>query len=98
VSTSLEARFEEAMRRIDEEAGRRCPGYDGRAFRGLVTQYGGVEAARRLLRAERIHDGFTDLVICGCSDLTAEALALRPEFESLFTDVERAEAARRLQG
>ncbi len=95
-SSSLEQRFEAEMWGIHETAKQRCRGYQGTRFAQMLKEHGGVETAKRLLESKAIHDGFTDLLLCGCSHLTAEFLMLKPEYGPLFSDYDRSEARRRL--
>lgn len=96
MTASLDDRFEAEMWRIHNTAKERCPGYRGTRFAQMIQEHGGVQTAKRLLAGAEIHDGFAELALCGCLDLTSEALALDPAFETLFTEGERREAARRL--
>jgi hypothetical protein len=102
----LDLRFHDAMLDIFTLAGEatRKVAADGSVVRGYWAQYflrgvrnhGGPEYARQLLRAAGTSDGFQRLTDERRLDLTMEALVLRPEFASLFTDSERAIAASRL--
>lgn len=70
--------------------------YNPRYFRVMITQHGALEAARRLLRAPAVSDGFVTLWERGRLDLTVETLVVDGRFSSLFTDEERAVARKRL--
>jgi hypothetical protein len=106
--SSLELRFHEAMlelyRRAGEGTRRQRP--DGTIARGYwptyflrgVRNHGGPNYARQLLSARGESAGFQRLKDEGRLDLTMEALVLKPQFTELFTEAERAEAARRLRG
>jgi hypothetical protein len=106
--SDLERRFHNDMldvfRRVGEAT--RRPRADGSTARGYwaiyflrgVRNHGGLAYARQLLRAEGTTTGFQRLADEDRLDLTAEALVLRPEYAELFTDEERATAARRLGG
>ena len=83
------------MVRIYETAKREL-GYTATRFIQMVSEHGGVEAARQLLRAPGVSDGFTTLWEHGRLDLSVEAHVLRPEFASLFKAQERAIAVKRL--
>ncbi len=54
------------------------------------------ETAHRLLQGDTISYGFTELWLMGRSDLTVEALALRPQYAELFTEDELETAGSRL--
>jgi len=68
-------------------------GYNPSAFKGMLAQLGGPQAARDLLATERPAEGFTRLQQEGRLDLTMEAvLTGHPEFHPLFEawEIERA--------
>jgi len=62
----------------------------------MVAEHGGLGAARLLLHASSVSDGFTTLWEHHRLDLGVEAHVARKEFTSLFTDEERRIATRRL--
>ncbi|MGD9526410.1 MAG: DUF262 domain-containing protein [Pseudonocardia sp.] len=70
--------------------------YNPRYFRVMVTQYGALGAARRLLGAPAVSDGFVTLWERQRLDLTVEALVVDPRFAHLFADEEREVARKRL--
>ena len=70
--------------------------YNATRFIQMVSEHGGLEAARQLLRAPGVSDGFTTLWEHGRLDLSVEAHVLRPEFVGLFNAQERAISLRRL--
>ncbi|GAB3214053.1 hypothetical protein GCM10027294_51110 [Marinactinospora endophytica] len=88
--------FGQAMRgiydRSREEAGY-TPGY----FLSMLADLGPLEAARKLLNAPAVSDGFAALWERGRLDLTVEALVLEPRFASLFDERERETARKRLE-
>jgi hypothetical protein len=71
--------------------------YTATRFFQMVDESGGLGAAKSLLAAPGVSDGFTVLWERGRLDLTVEAHVLRPEFRSLFTEEELATARRRLR-
>ncbi len=82
--------------RIVREAG----GYKPTVFFRMIEQYGGLEAARRLLRpdADFFSYGFDHLSQMRRSDLTMEALILSLDYkDQLFSSSELATAEERLQ-
>jgi hypothetical protein len=91
----LEAQFNTAMKhlcvRAEKDAKFRLNG-----LRAMINTKGGLWAAQKLLSEPGVSDGFRRLAELGRLDLTVEALVGRPEFESLFTDQERAIAQDRL--
>ncbi|MBI2218812.1 MAG: hypothetical protein HYU51_16120 [Candidatus Rokubacteria bacterium] len=93
----LEARFEnEMVETVYRTAGRET-GYWASYFLRAVKRRGGVGTARRLLRQKELSKGLLKLREKDRLDLAMEALVLSPEFAPLFTDEERASAARRLE-
>lgn len=93
---SLEATFHREMVRACQRA-RDEVGYQPGLLLRLVTEKGGLASARQLLHSPAVSDGFTALWERGRMDLTAEALALRPEFRALFTEEELTVARSRVE-
>jgi len=91
----LERRFHRAMLTICERARREC-NYNPVRFRAMLSDYGGVKTAKRLLARRGAQHGFNRLWSCGRPELTVEAHVLSPEFRSLFTEDEQREARERL--
>ncbi len=91
----LEMEFHRRMLDICDRAKSQC-NYNATRFRQMISELGGVETAHRLLATNESQDGFTTLLICGCSDLTMEHLVLDPQFADLFTEEERQKAKDRL--
>jgi hypothetical protein len=92
----LEKSFQRAMVAVYEDA-KRETGYNALRFLQMISNVGGVEAAKRLLHASHVSDGFTALWERKRLDLTVESVVLRPEFADLFTDDELDLARRRLE-
>lgn len=88
-------KFHKAMLEVYRRAKKEC-NYSATRFLEMVTEKGGVAAAKRLLSASDVQYGFSELWECRRLDLTVEAHVLKPEFDSLFTPEERQEAYRRL--
>lgn len=84
----LEAQFDKDMMFIYEEAKRRI-GYNATRFLQMIRNKGGVEAAKHLINTAEEPEGFTRLKASHCLDISAEVFALKPEYESLFTEEER---------
>jgi hypothetical protein len=63
----------------------------------MIAQHGAVGAARRLLGAPTVSDGFVLLWERQRLDLTVEALVLDPTFDDLFTAEEKSTAHARLE-
>lgn len=81
-----EARFRAAMWQIYEESKRL--GYVAAYFARMLDEHGALLTAKKLINEPQISDGFTRLWELQRLDLTVEAVALRGEFQSLFTRVE----------
>jgi len=80
---------------VYEQAKRDC-NYNATYFLRMVTDFGGLEAARRLLATDAPSEGFGTLFLCGRLDLTVEAHVIRPEYAELFTEEQIASARQRL--
>ena len=93
--TSLENRFNEEMLGIYIRAKDECD-YNATRFLQMVTEHGGLQAAKFLLQAKELSDGFVALWEHGRLDLTMEALILHSPWRALFSDDERAIAQKRL--
>ncbi len=89
----LEKEFHGAMLATYDEAAKH--GYRPRVFLEMVEKFGGVGAARRLLRGTQ-QTGLMRLHKLGLLHISMEALVLQDRFRSLFSEQERAEAKRRL--
>jgi hypothetical protein len=94
--TELEKRFHAAMLDVYQRAKTEA-GYNASRFLSMVTEQGGYEAARTLLHASNVSDGYTALWERKRLDLTVEAIILRPEWQDLFSELERDIARRRLE-
>jgi hypothetical protein len=92
---TLEDEFEAAMHNVYREA--KARGYTASYFLNMLYERGGVATAKHLVNAATVSDGFTKLWEMQSLDLSAEAVALRPEFRSLFTPTELAAARERLR-
>ena len=90
------ALFHKAMVSIYERAKAEV-GYTPTYFLRMLSELGPLETARKLLHDPTVSDGFANLWDRGRLDLTVEALVLRPEFSSLFTDEELDRARGRLK-
>ena len=82
------------MLNVYHEAKRRC-NYNATYFLQLVSNEGGLKAAKKLLMTAPT-TGFTTLQEYGCLDISAEAQIIKPEYATLFTDAERDLARQRL--
>lgn len=91
---TLESDFDREMRRIYEIA--RQHDYVAHYFLQMLDEHGGVETAKRLLRADQPQTGLYKLWELKLLDSSTEALVLKEHYRLLFTDAEIAEARRRL--
>jgi hypothetical protein len=92
----LKDQFEQDMVAIYETAKKKLK-YNASYFIQMVEDYGGQRAAQKLLATPEPSSGFTVLWEHKRLDLSVEALVLRDEYRSLFTDEERAIARDRLE-
>jgi|GEM_PF-1577166 len=92
----LESQFHDAMVDIYKRAKNEC-NYNAGQFIKMISNDGGLITAKKLLQSKEIQYGFTELWECGRLDLTVEAHVLMPEFITLFTETEIAEAKNRLE-
>ena len=86
--TELEKRFDRDMRSIYTTAKREC-GYNATRFLQLVGEKGGLAAAKQLISKPGGTEGFTTLWEYHRLDLSVEALVLKPEYKSLFSENEQ---------
>jgi hypothetical protein len=91
-----ERQFHQAVVEIYETA-KRDLGYNATRFLQMISEHGGLAAARQLLWTDQPSDGFTTLWSHHRLDLTVEAHVLKEEYASLFTDADRLQARRRLE-
>ncbi|MFG3679331.1 caspase domain-containing protein [Micromonospora chalcea] len=92
VSAEFHAAMLDGYRRAKKELN-----YSAAYFLQMVQSEGGVQAARRLLRASSVSSGFTTLWEKGRLDLAVEAVVLQDRFHGLFTDEELDIARNRLE-
>lgn len=87
----LELQFENELRDKMQRAKRECK-YNPTRFNQMLSKYGGVETARRLIAngmtTGASSDGYTTLYLCGRVDLTMEHSVCKPEYRELFTPKE----------
>lgn len=91
-----ETKFNQDMRNIYATA-KEDLGYTASLFMQLVSQKGGLQAARQLILKEGGTYGFEVLWENKRLDLSVEALVLQPEYEALFSDEERMLCRNRLE-
>lgn len=76
---------------------RECRGYVPSYFSQMVSDRGGLAAAKALIHADQVSTGFTRLWELRRLDLTVEAFVLQDHWRSLFSEEELAIAKKRLQ-
>ena len=94
--SELDAQFENDMIETVYRTAGRETGYWASYFLRTVKRHGGVAGAKRILGTKGLSKGLIKLREKGRLDLAMETLVLKPEYSTLFTDEERAIAARRL--
>ena len=92
----LKDQFHQDMVSIYETAKKELK-YNASYFIQMVAEYGGVKTAQKLLAMPEPSSGFTVLWDYERLDLSVEALVLRDEYDSLFTNEERTIARNRLE-
>lgn len=84
----LERKFNKDMINIYNEAKKEL-NYNATRFLQLISEKGGVRAAKHLISKEDGTSGFDTLWEMGRLDLSVEAHVLKPEYNVLFTEEER---------
>ncbi|MDQ2873590.1 MAG: hypothetical protein M3Y33_01675 [Actinomycetota bacterium] len=92
----VRAAFELAMKDVYARAKQEA-NYTAGYFLTMLSNYGGLGTAHRLLASPEVSTGFTALYERGRLDLTVEALVVKPEFAGLFTEDEVEAARERLR-
>lgn len=85
--TTLEKQFEEELIKKCEMAQKQC-GYKATRFLQIISKFGGVKAAKDILRKGKVSDGFEMLQQAGLIELTMEAMIVDKKYGELFTDDE----------
>lgn len=93
--SDLEQRLNDDLNDISDESTKDL-NYKPTYLLAMLRERGALATARHLLHKEGISEGFTKLWEAKRLDLTVEAIVLKPEYATLFTDAERAIARRRL--
>ncbi|MEJ2183456.1 MAG: hypothetical protein P8Y66_08025 [Nitrospirota bacterium] len=88
--------FEQDLVALYENVWVKC-GYREPRLLSMVEEWGGVEAAKRILSSGRFLFGTAELGRCNCMGATLEALVLDPRYADLFTAEERITASSRLK-
>jgi hypothetical protein len=96
LTAEVRAAFERAMKDVYVRAKKEA-NYTAGYFLTMLSSYGGLGTAHRLLASSEVSSGFTALFERGRLDLTVEALAVKPEFADLFTEDEVETARERLR-
>lgn len=93
--TEKENRFHQEMVNI-YKLNKQLLNYTPTRFLQMVNEYGGIQAAKKLLATSGGESGFLILWQKERLDLSMEALVLKPEYHELFTQTELDEARKRL--
>lgn len=92
----LEKQFTERLLEAAKIAKTEC-NYNPSVFLKMLSDYGGIGTARRLIAAKTISDGFEKLWRLKRLDLTVEAIVLEAKWKSIFSDAELEIAKDRLK-
>jgi hypothetical protein len=92
--STLEAAFERELYDTYHQAA--AKGYRATYFFQMLGRYGGMGTAQRLLAAAEVAEGLMKLWELNQLHISVEAIVLKPEYATLFTDGERAQARQRL--
>ena len=71
--------------------------YPANRYIQLVSEHGGLEAAKILINSDAPSDGYTELWKRERLDLTVEALVIQGKWSSLFEPAEISKAKKRLE-
>jgi Protein of unknown function DUF262 len=91
----VRAAFERAMKDVYVRAKSEA-NYTASYFLTMLSTYGGLGTAQKLLASTDVSSGFAALYERGRLDLTVEALVVQPQFASMFSDEEVETAQQRL--
>jgi hypothetical protein len=91
----LEKKFSNDMENICHAASKL--GYNPTYFWNMIKTKGGYQAAKQLIHTKNPSSGLTRLWELGHLELSLEAHAIKPEYESLFTEDERRICSERLE-
>ena len=84
-SSRLVEQFDEQMIEIYRRAKSEAD-YTPSLFLKMISEKGGLQTAKELIRRENVSDGYTQLCLRGRLDLTVEAVVYNnPKWHSLFT-------------
>lgn len=92
---NLEEQFHHAMIGVYENA--KDHDYFATTFKRMLDEHKGLETAKRLLAKQEVQAGLMKLWEMKLLSQSMEALIIQERFKTLFTDVEIAEARRRLE-
>lgn len=95
MSKDLEAQFHQEMLNVYHRAKSECR-YNAIRFLEMVTDHGGLAAAKMLLASKHHPEGLTRLWKEGRLDISMEALVLKEPWRRLFSEEELRMARKRL--
>ncbi len=85
--TDLEKKFHREMVEVYQTAKKEVK-YNAMRFLQLISEKGGVAAAKQLVMKDGGTEGFGTLHMAGRLDLSVEAHVIKPEYAELFTQEE----------
>lgn len=88
MNVEIEKKFNKDMINIYREAKREL-NYTASRFMQLISEIGGLRAAKQLISKDGGTSGFVTLWEMGRLDFSIEAHVLKPEYKELFTEEER---------
>ena len=94
--TDLEKKFHREMVEVYQTTKKEVK-YNAVRFLQLISEKGGVAAAKQLVMKDGGTEGFGTLHMAGRLDLTVEYHVVQPEYASLFTPEEIATSKKRLK-
>ena len=92
----LVSRFHMAMLQISDDVTAACDGYRPTQFRRLVSEEGGLGAARFVLHGTKPSSDFKELFRCNRLELSMEVLVTQEPWCQLFTQEELGQARKTL--
>jgi hypothetical protein len=93
-AAELEKQWHQEMLQIYADA--KAVNYEASGLMELMSSYGGLVAAKKLINMGSPSDGFTTLWELERLDISVEARALKPMFRCLFSETELARCRKRL--
>jgi hypothetical protein len=95
MNKDLRVQFHQEMLAVYHRAKKECR-YNAIRFLEMVTDHGGLKAAKMLLASKKFPEGLTRLWQEGRLDISMEALVLKSPWSGLFSEKELRVARKRL--